>query len=82
MKALCEAVAHIAMEVHPERIDAICSALSASSGANILAAVKNGLGSAFSSRLMNDFEGALRTFPLPQGKPEGCLTVLLRIHRI
>jgi cardiolipin synthase A/B len=63
MKALCEAVAHIAMEVHPERIDAICSALNASQGANIIGLVKSSLGSAFSSRLMNEFEAALLACP-------------------
>ena len=63
MKALSEAVAHIAMEVHPERIEAICSALGVSQNANIFGAVRSGLGAAFSPRLMQAFEAALRASP-------------------
>lgn len=63
MKALSEAVAHIAMEVHPERIEAICSALGVGQSANIFGAVRSGLGAAFSPRLMQAFEAALRATP-------------------
>ncbi len=63
MKALSEAVAHIAMEVHPDRIDAICSALGVSQNANIFGAVRSGLGAAFSPRLMHAFETALNANP-------------------
>jgi len=63
MKALSEAVAHIAMEVHPERIEAICSALGVSQNANIFGAVRSGLGAAFSAELMQAFEAALRATP-------------------
>lgn len=63
MKALSEAVAHIAMEVHPERIEAICSALGVGQSANIFGAVRSGLGAAFSPRLMQSFEAALRASP-------------------
>ena len=63
MKALTEAVAHIAMEVHPERIEAICSALDVGQYANIFGAVRSGLGAAFSPRLMQAFEAALRASP-------------------
>lgn len=63
MKALSEAVAHIAMEVHPERIEAICSALGVGQNANIFGAVRSGLGAAFSPRLMQAFEAALSANP-------------------
>jgi cardiolipin synthase len=63
MKALIEAVAHIAMEVHPERIEAICSALGVAQSANIIGAVRSGFGAAFSPRLMQAFEAALRASP-------------------
>lgn len=63
MKALSEAVAHIAMEVHPERIEAICSALGVAQNANIFGAVRSGLGAAFSPRLMQTFEAAVRANP-------------------
>lgn len=63
MKALSEAVAHIAMEVHPERIETICSALGVDQNANTFGAVRSGLGAAFSPRLMQAFEAALRASP-------------------
>jgi phosphatidylserine/phosphatidylglycerophosphate/cardiolipin synthase-like enzyme len=63
MKALSKAVAHIAMEVHPERIDAICSALGESQSANVYGVVKNGLGEAFFPRLMQALDAALRATP-------------------
>ena len=63
MKVLSEAVAHIAMEVHPERIEAICSALGVGQSANIFGAVRSGLGAAFSPRLMQAFEAALSANP-------------------
>lgn len=63
MKALSEAVAHIAMEVHPERIEAICSALGVTQEANIFGAVRSALGAAFAPRLMQAFVAALRATP-------------------
>lgn len=59
MKALSDAVARIALEVHPERIEAICSALGVSQKASIFSVVRSGLGAAFSPRLMQEFEAAL-----------------------
>jgi len=63
MKALSEAVSHIAMEVHPERIEAICSALGVATNAGIFGAVRSGLDAAFSSRLMQAFDAALKATP-------------------
>ena len=63
MKALSDAVAQIALEVHPERIEAICSALGVSQKVSIFSVVKSGLGAAFSPRLMQHFEAALAATP-------------------
>lgn len=63
MKALSEAVAHIAMEVHPERIEAICSALGLSQKASIFSVVRSGLGATFSPHLMQEFEAGLAATP-------------------
>jgi len=60
MKSLNEAVARIALEVHPDRIDAVCSALGLSQDANKFAAVKSALGETFSSRLIKGLAEALQ----------------------
>lgn len=63
MKKLNEAVARIALEVHPDRIDAVCSALGLSKDANILAVMKGALGTAFSPRLIKGLAVALKASP-------------------
>jgi phosphatidylserine/phosphatidylglycerophosphate/cardiolipin synthase-like enzyme len=63
MRALSEAVAHIAMEVHPERIEAICSALGAGQNTSIFGTVRSGLGASFSPRLLRALEVALIANP-------------------
>ena len=63
MKDLNEAVARIALEVHPDRIDAVCSALGLSKDANILAVVKGAFGTAFSPRLIKGLADALNASP-------------------
>ena len=63
MKSLNEAVARIALEVHPERIDAVCSALDSSPDANLLAVVKDALGPAFSPSLIEGLAKALKVTP-------------------
>ena len=63
MKALSEAVAQIAMEVHPERIEAICSALDLRGDGSTLAIVKGALGAAFSPKLISGFSEALKASP-------------------
>lgn len=60
MKKLNEAVARIALEVHPERIDAVCSSLGVSPDANMLAVVKDALGSSFSPSLIEGLSKALK----------------------
>jgi cardiolipin synthase len=60
-----EAVARIALEVHPDRIEAICSALALRKDANILTVVKDTLGSTFSPRLIEGLAGALKLNPKP-----------------
>ena len=63
MKKLNEAVARIALEVHPERIDAVCSALGLGKDVNVLAVVKDALGAAFSPRLIKELADALKASP-------------------
>lgn len=63
MKALNEAVARIALEVHPDRIDAVCSALVLSKNANLLAVVSGALGAAFAPRLITGLAAALKANP-------------------
>ena len=63
MKALDEAVARIALEVHPDRIHAVCSALGVSKDTKILAVVKGALGAAFSPRLIEGLADALKATP-------------------
>ena len=63
MKDLNQAVARIALEVHPDRIDALCTALGLRQDANVLATVKNAFGSAFSSQLIAGLAAALKANP-------------------
>lgn len=63
MKPLNEAIARIALEVHPDRIDAVCAALGLSKDANLLAVVKGALGAAFSPRLIEGLADALKSNP-------------------
>jgi cardiolipin synthase len=63
MRALSEAVAHIAMEVHPERIEGICSALGGGQNTSIFGTVRSGLGASFSPRLLRALEVALIANP-------------------
>ena len=58
-----EAVARIALEVHPDRIDAICSALALRKDVNIFTVVKDTLGTTFSARLVKGLAGALKSSP-------------------
>jgi len=60
MNKLNEVVARIALEVHPDRIDAVCSALRLSQDANKFAIVKNALGETFSPRLIKNLAEALK----------------------
>ena len=59
MNGLTVAIARIAMEVHPERIEAICSALEANRGSNMVSVVGRILGTAFSPDLVQAFRAAL-----------------------
>jgi phosphatidylserine/phosphatidylglycerophosphate/cardiolipin synthase-like enzyme len=73
MKTLDEAVARIALEVHPDRIHAVCSALGAGQNTNILAVVKGVLGPAFSSRLTDNLADALKTTPEVSASELSCM---------
>ena len=53
-------IARIAMEMHPERIEAICSALEGNRGSTIVSVVERILGNSFSSDLVQAFRAALR----------------------
>ncbi len=63
MKDLNKAVARIALEVHPDRIDALCGALGSNKSANVLAVVKSALGAAFSPQLIKGLAEALKANP-------------------
>jgi phosphatidylserine/phosphatidylglycerophosphate/cardiolipin synthase-like enzyme len=63
MKGLNQAVARIALEVHPDRIEAVCSALGLSKEVNILTVVKSALDGAFSPRLIEGLAKALKANP-------------------
>ncbi len=63
MKPLNDVVARIALEVHPERIDAICSALGAKTEGNIFDVVRDAMGGSFSPRLTESFASALKANP-------------------
>jgi cardiolipin synthase A/B len=60
---LNRAVARIALEVHPDRIDALCGLLSLDKSVNTLSVVKNAFGTAFSPPLIKAFADALRANP-------------------
>src|ERR1041385_3770467 len=60
---LNKAVARIALEVHPDRIDALCGVLGLTMNANILAVVKSVLGAAFSPQLIKGLAEALNANP-------------------
>jgi cardiolipin synthase A/B len=61
MKSLNEAVARIALEVHPDQIDTVCSALKLGQDADTFAVVKCALGETFSPRLIKGLAEALKT---------------------
>jgi cardiolipin synthase A/B len=63
MKDLNKAVARIALEIHPDRIDALCGSLGLSKDANVLAVVKSALGVTFSPQLMKGLAEALKANP-------------------
>lgn len=63
MKNLNQAVARIALEVHPDRIEAVCSALGLNKEASILPVVKSVLGDAFAPRLIKELAEALKANP-------------------
>lgn len=63
MNELLSAVARIALEIHPDRIDAVCASLAAGS-TDAVAAVKNALGESFSPPLIRAFGRALAKYPL------------------
>ena len=63
MNDLNEAVARIALEVHPDRIDALCSALGSTRPENIFATVIGALGASFPPRLVKALESALAKRP-------------------
>jgi phosphatidylserine/phosphatidylglycerophosphate/cardiolipin synthase-like enzyme len=60
---LNEAVARIALEVHPDRIVALCSALGSTRPPNILATVTGALGASFPPRLLEALRAALAKRP-------------------
>lgn len=59
MKNLHQAIARIALEVHPDRIDALCATLESPGVTNSLASVKGVLGNAFSPGLIAGLADAL-----------------------
>ena len=63
MRDLSEIVALIALEVHPDRVAAICSALASSPSQDAVNIVKNCVGAGFSSQLMHQFGGAMERHP-------------------
>jgi len=63
MTPLSEAVARIALEVHPDRVYAVCSALGSSKNGDLIAVVKDALGGAFSSPLIDALSAALKASP-------------------
>ncbi len=79
MKSLNEAVARIALEVHPERIDAVCSALDSSQDMNALAVVQDALGAPFSPTLIAGLAKALKANPQVSSRE---LTALFRVSSL
>lgn len=63
MRDLSEAVALIALEVHPDRVAAICSGLASSPSQDVASIVKSCIGAGFSSHLMRQFETAMGKHP-------------------
>jgi phosphatidylserine/phosphatidylglycerophosphate/cardiolipin synthase-like enzyme len=63
VKGLSVAVAQIALELHPERIDSVCAALQSRPDASPLATVKNALGSSFSPQVLHELAAALNQTP-------------------
>jgi len=63
LKDLSEAVALIALEVHPDRVAAICSALASSPSQDVTDIVKSCVGAGFPSQLMHHFETAIGKHP-------------------
>lgn len=63
MKSLNEVVARIALEVHPERIEAVCSALALSQDADLFPTVKGALSDTFSPHLIKGLAEALKAAP-------------------
>lgn len=63
MNSLIEAIARISLEVHPQRIEAICSALGSENEHDIIWIVRNCLGDLFSTRLTDRLGRALQEHP-------------------
>jgi cardiolipin synthase len=63
MKELSHVVARIALELHPDRIDFICSALQSRKDRDRFAAIKGVLGSGFSPNLISALADALKDSP-------------------
>jgi cardiolipin synthase A/B len=63
VNALSIAVARIALEIHPDRIDSVCAALCSRKDGDILAAVRNALGPSFSPNLIQGLAKALKEAP-------------------
>lgn len=63
MTDLNKAVARIALEVHPDRIEAVCNALDLSKEANNLVVLRSALGTAFSPILIEGLAEALKKNP-------------------
>ncbi len=63
VKGLSHVIARIALELHPERIDSVCSALQSRKDGDRLAAVKGALGSGFSPSLIKALADELRDSP-------------------
>src|ERR1051326_8358721 len=63
VKELSHVVARIALELHPERIDFVCSALQSRKDEDRLAAIKDALGSGFSPNLIKALADQLKDSP-------------------
>jgi len=63
MKRLAQAVARIALEVHPDQIEILCGELEENKDTAPLPVVKGTLGSVFSPELLKEFSGALAASP-------------------
>lgn len=67
MRDLSEAVALIALEIHPDRISAICSALTTASSHDFSGIVKSYVGIGCPSQLISQFDEALAKNPVASG---------------